>query len=155
MTKTVDFGLLLIRVALGTIMVAHGAQKLFTYGYGGVVGAMTQMGLPAPQIAAALIIAAELGGGLLVLAGAATRFAAAAFAFSMVVATVQVHLAAGFFLPAGYEFTLMLALTSLGLAFTGAGRYSIDALIGRGRLVPAVDAYATPQTQPQAPRRVA
>ena len=145
MNRTVDFGLLLIRVALGTIMVAHGAQKLFTYGYGGVVGAMTQMGLPAPQVAAALIIAAELGGGLLVLSGLATRFAAAAFAFSMLVATVQVHLAAGFFLPAGYEFTLMLALTSIGLAFTGAGRYSIDALIARRRHVPAADAYAEPQ----------
>ena len=153
MNKSVDFGLVLIRAALGMVMVAHGAQKLFTFGYSDVVGGMTQMGLPAPQIAAALIIAAEFGGGLLVLAGLATRFAAAAFAFSMLVATVQVHLAGGFFLPAGYEFTLMLALTSLGLAFTGAGRYSLDALIRRGRHVPAVDDYAEPQRI--APRRVA
>lgn len=151
--RTLDFGLLLIRLALGTVMVAHGAQKLFTFGYGGVVGGMTQMGLPAPQIAAALIIAAEFGGGLLVMAGLLTRFAAAAFAFAMLVATVQVHLAAGFFLPNGYEFTLMLGLTSLGLAFTGAGRFSIDALIGRSRRTPAVDAYAP--SMPQAPRRVA
>lgn len=152
-SRTVDFGVLLIRAALGTIMVAHGAQKLFTFGYGGTVGAMTQMGLPAPQIAAALLIAAEFGGGLLVLAGLFTRFAAAAFAFAMLVAMTQVHLQAGFFLPNGYEYTLMLALTSLGLMLTGAGRYSIDALIGRGRRTPAVDAYAT-ETR-QAPRRVA
>lgn len=151
-TKTLDFGLLLIRAALGIIMVAHGAQKLFTFGYAGVTAGMGQMGLPAPQIAAALIIAAELGGGLLVLSGLATRFAAAAFAFSMLVATVQVHLAAGFFMPAGYEFTLMLALTSLGLVFTGAGRYSVDALIARRRRVPATDAYATP---PSASRHAA
>lgn len=144
-TRTLDFGLLLIRAALGTIMVAHGAQKLFTFGYGGVVGAMTQMGLPAPQVAAALIIAAEFGGGLLVLAGLATRFAAASFAFAMLVATVQVHLAAGFFLPAGYEFTLMLALTSIGLAFTGAGAYSLDALVRRNRHVPAAGAYTEPR----------
>jgi putative oxidoreductase len=118
-----------------------------------VVGGMTQMGLPLPQVSAALIIAAELGGGILVLAGLLTRFAAAAFAFSMVVATVQVHLKAGFFMPSGYEFTLMLALTALGLAFTGAGRFSIDALIGRSRRTPAVDVYAEPQRT--APRRVA
>ena len=152
-SRTVDFGLLLIRAALGTIMVAHGAQKLFTYGYPGVVGAMGQMGLPLPQISAALIIAAEFGGGLLVLAGLFTRFGAASFAFAMLVAMTQVHLKAGFFLPNGYEFTLMLALTSLGLMFTGAGRYSIDALIGRGRRTPAADAYATESRQ--APRRVA
>ena len=151
--RTLDYGLLLIRAALGIIMVAHGAQKLFTYGYPGVVGAMGQMGLPAPQIAAALIIAAEFGGGILMLAGLLTRFAAAAFAFSMAVAAVQVHLPNGFFLPNGYEFTLMLALTSLGVAFTGAGRFSIDALIGRSRRTPAVDAYPT-ETR-QAPRRVA
>lgn len=143
----------MIRAALGTIMVAHGAQKLFTFGYPGVVGAMGQMGLPLPQISAALIIAAELGGGLLMLAGLLTRFAAASFAFAMLVAMTQVHLKAGFFLPNGYEFTLMLALTSLGLVFTGAGRYSIDALIGRNRRTPAVDAYAADSRQ--APRRVA
>jgi len=143
----------MIRAALGTIMVAHGAQKLFTFGYPGVVGAMGQMGMPLPQISAALIIAAEFGGGLLILAGLLTRFAAASFAFAMLVAMTQVHLKAGFFLPNGYEFTLMLALTSLGLVFTGAGTYSIDALIGRNRRTPAVDAYAADSRQ--APRRVA
>ena len=151
--RTLDYGLLLIRLALGLIMVAHGGQKLFTYGYAGVVGGMGQMGLPAPQIAAALIIAAELGGGLLMLAGLFTRFAGAAFAFAMAVAAIQVHLPNGFFMPNGYEFTMMLALTSLGVAVTGAGRFSLDALIGRRRRTPAVEAYAT--ATPQTPRRVA
>lgn len=143
--KTLDYGLLLIRVALGVIMVAHGAQKLFTYGYPGVVGGMTQMGLPVPAISAALVIAAELGGGILVLAGLFTRFAAASFAFAMAVAAIQVHGAAGFFMPTGYEFTLMLALTSLGLVLTGPGRLSIDALIAGRRRTPAADAYDAPQ----------
>lgn len=151
--NTLDSGLLFIRLALGIIMVAHGAQKLFTFGYPGVVGAMTQMGLPFPAVSAALVIAAELGGGILVLAGLLTRFAAAAFAFAMAVAAVQVHLAAGFFLPGGYEFTLMLALTSLGIAVTGAGRFSIDALVARSRRTPAVEAYAA--ETPKTPRRVA
>ena len=146
-SKTLDYGLLLIRLALGIIMVAHGAQKLFTFGYGGVVGGMTQMGLPLPQVSAALIIAAELGGGLLMLAGLFTRFAGAAFAFAMLVAATQVHLAAGFFMPNGYEFTLMLALTALGITLTGPGRLSIDALITRGRRTPAADAYRAEPTR--------
>lgn len=140
-TKTLDYGLLLIRAALGIVMVAHGAQKLFTFGYPGVVGGFTQMGLPLPEISAALIIAAELGGGILMLAGLFTRFAGAAFAFAMAVAALKVHLAAGFFLPNGYEFTLMLAAASLGIVLTGPGRVSIDALIARRRRTPAVDAY--------------
>lgn len=151
-TKTLDYGLLLVRLALGIIMVAHGGQKLFTFGYSGVVGGMTQMGLPAPSVAAALIIAAEFGGGLLMLAGLFTRFAAAAFAFAMIVAATQVHLAAGFFLPAGYEFTLMLALTSLGVVLTGPGRFSIDALLARRRTVAV--ASDLPRATP-APRRAA
>lgn len=140
-TKTLDYGLLLIRLALGTVMVAHGAQKLFTFGYPGVVGGFSDMGLPVPGISAALIIAAELGGGILMLAGLLTRVAGAAFAFAMAVAAVQVHLANGFFMPTGYEFTMMLAAAALGIALTGAGRFSIDALIARRRRTPAIDAY--------------
>lgn len=139
--KTLDYGLLIIRAALGIIMLAHGSQKLFTFGYPGVVGAMTQMGLPAPQISAALIMAAEFGGGILLIAGLLSRFAAAAIAFGMAVASIQVHLPNGFFAPNGYEFTLMLAAAGLGIVLTGPGRFSLDALIARRRRTPAVDAY--------------
>jgi putative oxidoreductase len=132
-TRATDIGLLIIRVVLGVIMVAHGSQKLFTYGLAGVTGSMGQMGLPAPQVSALLITAAEFGGGLLLIAGLLTRVAAAAVAFGMSVATVMVHLPNGFFAPTGYEFTLMLAGAALGLVFTGAGCYSIDHLIARAR----------------------
>lgn len=125
-TKTVSYGLLLIRVALGIIMVAHGAQKLFAYGYAGVAGGMAQSGLPLPQVAAAIIIAVEFAGGLLMIAGLFTRYVGAAFGFAMVVASVQVHLPNGFFLPGGYEFTMMLAAASFGLALTGPGRFAVD-----------------------------
>ena len=130
-TRTLDYGLLIIRLVLGIVMVAHGAQKLFTFGHAGVTGGFTQMGMPAPAIAAALIIAVEFGGGLLMLAGLFTRFVGAAFAFAMLVASVQVHLPNGFFMPAGYEFTLTLGAIALGLALTGAGRYSADAVIAK------------------------
>jgi putative oxidoreductase len=141
--KTLDYGLLLIRAVLGTIMLAHGSQKLFTFGYPGVTAGMTQMGLPFPQISAALIMAAEFGGGILLLAGLFTRFAAAAIAFGMAVASVVVHLPNGFFAPNGYEFTLMLASAGLGIVLTGPGRFSLDALLARRHKAktPAADAY--------------
>lgn len=152
-TKTLDYGLLLIRVVLGIVMVAHGSQKLFTFGHAGVTGAMSQMGLPLPAVSAALIIAAEFGGGLLLIAGLLSRFAAATIAFGMAVAAIQVHLPNGFFAPTGYEFTLMLAAAGLGIVLTGPGRFSIDALVARRRQVPALDAYS--ETPQQAHRRVA
>ena len=132
-TKTLDYGLLIIRLVLGIVMVAHGAQKLFTFGHAGVAGGFAQAGLPAPAIAAALIIAVELGGGILMLAGLFTRFVGAAFAFAMLVAAVKVHLPNGFFMPTGYEFTLTLGAIALGLALTGAGRYSADAMMAARR----------------------
>ena len=143
-TKTLDYGLLLIRVVLGIVMVAHGSQKLFTFGHAGVTAGMAQMGLPLPAVSAALIIAAEFGGGLLLLGGLFTRFAAASIAFGMAVASIQVHLPAGFFAPNGYEFTMMLAAAGLGIVLTGPGRFSLDALIASRRRTPAVDAYQAP-----------
>ena len=115
-------------------MIAHGGQKLFTFGHAGVAGGFAQMGMPAPQIAAALIIAVELVGGLLMLAGLLTRYVGAAFAFAMLVASLKVHFPAGFCLPGGSEFAMTLGAVALGLALTGAGRFSADAAIaGRRR----------------------
>lgn len=127
--KTLHYGLLVIRVALGIVMVAHGGQKLFTFGHAGVAGGFAQMGMPAPQVAAALIIAVEFFGGLMMLAGLLTRWVGLAFAFAMLVASVQVHLPNGFFMPGGYEFTMALGAMALGLALTGGGRFSADAAI--------------------------
>ena len=140
--KTLDYGLLITRLVLGAIMLVHGSQKLFTFGYPGVAAGMGQAGLPAPQIAAALIIAAEFGGGLALITGLLTRFSAASIAFAMTVASIQVHLPNGFFAPNGYEYTLMLAGAALGLALTGPGRFSADALIARRRHAPAADESA-------------
>ncbi len=136
-TKTLDYGLLVIRLALGIVMIAHGAQKMFSFGHAGISGGFAQMGMPMPQIAAALIIAVELGGGILMLAGLFTRFVGAAFAFAMLVAAVLVHVPNGFFMPTGYEFTLTLGAIALGLALTGAGRYSADAMLAARRGGPA------------------
>ena len=136
-----DRGLLLVRFAVGLVFVMHGGQKLFVLGYPAVTGFMSSLGLPFPAVSAALLIATELVGGLALMAGALTRLTAVAIAFDMAVATVTVHLANGFFLPQGYEFTLLLMLTSVALVMTGAGAYSADAWWSRRHRVVEAPAY--------------
>ena len=121
-----DRGLLLIRFALGLVFVMHGGQKLFVFGHAGVASGMAALGLPLPGLSAALIMAVELGGGIALLAGAFTRVAAFLIAGAMAVATVSAHLANGFFMPSGFEYTLTLMLTSLAILMTGPGAYSVD-----------------------------
>ena len=135
-TTWTDRGLLMLRFALGLVFVMHGWQKVTT-GHAGVTGFLTQLGVPLPEVSAALLIAVELGGGIALILGALTRVAAALIAFNMLVAISLVHLSAGFFLPNGYEFALTLMLASLALTMTGAGAYSIDRLVTRTRWAPA------------------
>lgn len=128
----IDRGLLLLRVALGVVFVMHGWQKAFVYGHAGVTGAMAALGLPFPGVNATLITAVELGGGLALLAGLFTRPAAFVIAGAMAVATLTAHLANGFFMPTGFEYTLTLMLASLAILMTGPGAYSLDRrLFGR------------------------
>ena len=129
-----EIGLLLIRLVLGLVFAAHGAQKLFGWfgGFGiqGTGGWLASMGLPAPRLQATVSGLSELGGGLLLAFGLLTPLGAAAVAGVMLVAIATVHLSKGFFNGSGgYEFNLALAVTAFGLAFTGPGRYSLDYLL--------------------------
>ena len=141
MTRTpTDIGLLIIRLVFGGILTAHGFQKLFLMGPGQTGAAFANMSsLPAPEIMAWIAIIVELLGGLALIAGIATRIAAIAAAVVMAGAMVTVHLANGFFnTDGGIEYTLMLSAIGIGLAMTGGGRYSLDAVLGRaGRGTPA------------------
>ena len=128
-TARLDVGLTILRVATGAIFTAHGAQKLFVYGVSGVTGAFTQMGIPMPGIAGPLTGLVEFFGGLALVAGLLTRLAGFGLSVTMAGAIGFVHLSAGFFAPTGVEFPLALLAATLALAFTGAGRYSADALI--------------------------
>jgi putative oxidoreductase len=135
--RSVDRGLLLLRAALGTVFVAHGAQKLLGFGLAGTAGFLESLGVPFPALNAALLIGVEIGGGMALLAGLFTRLSGALLAFAMLVALVTVHLPNGYFLPNGVEFVLTLLLASVALTQTGAGRYSLDARLSGRTEVPA------------------
>jgi putative oxidoreductase len=132
-----EIGTALLRTVVGIVFVAHGAQKLFGFGLDGVAGAFAGMGIPLPALAGTVVTFVELLGGLALLAGLFTRWVALPLAFTMLVAMVAVHLPAGFFLPNGVEFTLVLLAASALLALTGPGAFALDSLLGRER-VPVV-----------------
>ncbi|HSJ14807.1 MAG TPA: DoxX family protein [Longimicrobiales bacterium] len=133
-TRQVNLGLTLLRVVLGSVFVAHGAQKLFVFGFAGVAGAFGQMGIPLASVAGPVVGLMEFFGGLALIAGLLTRPAALGLAITMLGAIYFAHWPAGFFLPNGYEFVLTLFAGALSLAITGAGAWSLDALIAsRGR----------------------
>ncbi|MFF2091891.1 DoxX family protein [Paenibacillus sp. NPDC058174] len=129
-----DTGLLIIRVVIGLLMVGHATQKLFGWfgGYGlkGTGGWLESIGMKpgVPMALAAGLI--ELGGGLLFAAGFVTWLGAALIIVTMLIAIAKVHGANGLWVTQnGYEYNLVLLAIALGVAFTGAGAYSIDALI--------------------------
>lgn len=126
----IDMGLTLLRVVTGLVFVAHGAQKLFVYGFAGVAGGFGQMGVPLPGVAGPAVALVEFFGGLALIAGLLTRLAGVGLAAVMLGAMWFVHLAAGFFLPNGYEFTMLLGGAALALVLMGAGGLSADAAIG-------------------------
>ena len=126
-------GLAILRIITGIVFMAHGGQKLFGYGFAGVTGAFTQMGIPLPGITGPLVSILEFFGGLALVIGLLTRLAALGLAINMLGAILLVHLAAGFFLPNGYEFALTLLAGMVALAVGGPGILSVDEAIVRRR----------------------
>lgn len=132
-----SLGLLVLRVVVGAVFAAHGAQKVFEFTIPGTIGSFAGMGVPLPEIAAPVVAFVELVGGILLILGFFTRPVGILLAVDMVVALVAVHLPAGLWVgDGGYEFVAVLGVAALALAFTGAGRFSLDSAVLRGR-VPA------------------
>jgi len=130
---------LIMRVALGSVIFAHGAQKLFGwfggYGFEGTMGYFTgTQGIP--YIIALLVILGESLGALALILGFFTRFMAASMFVIMLGAMFLDHVQYGFFMDwfrnqkgEGIEFDILTFGLSLALVLTGAGAYSLDRLI--------------------------
>jgi len=131
---TLGIGLLVIRLVVGLAFAAHGAQKLFGWfgGYGpkGTGGWFDSIGIR-PGVAAAVFVGAvEFFGGLLFAAGLFTPIVSALLAATMIVAILKVHGKNGFWNTSnGYEFNLVLVAVFVGIALSGAGELSLDALL--------------------------
>ncbi|MEH3089814.1 MAG: DoxX family protein [Microbacterium arborescens] len=134
-SSAASLGLLVLRVVVGAVFIAHGAQKIFQDTLPATAEAFAGMGVPFATAVGPAIALLEFVGGMLLVLGLMTRPIALLLAATMVVALVLVHLPAGFFATdGGYEYVLVLAAGGLALAFTGAGRVSADHAVLRGRV---------------------
>ncbi|QBS39109.1 DoxX family protein [Nocardia sp. CS682] len=124
-----DAGLLLLRIAVGLTMAAHGAQKLFgMFGGGGLDGTgkfFTSKGYPAGETMALVAGVTETFGGLALVVGLLTPLAGAAIVGTMLNA-LAVKGTGAFFAPKGIEYELILAAAAAALTLTGPGRYAVD-----------------------------
>lgn len=127
-------GFLIIRVVIGLLFVGHGAQKLFGmfggYGPKGTGGWMESVGIK-PGVAMAVMAGLmELVGGTLFTLGLLTPVAALLIALAMLGAIIKVHGPNGLWSTAnGYEYPLVVLAVVIGVALTGAGAYSLDAVL--------------------------
>ena len=126
-----DVAVLIARVGLGVVFAAHGAQKLFTWGLSGTADAFAGMGVPAPQASALFAALIELVGGAALVLGVVTPVAGLLLAADMLGAYLLVHAGNGVFIDGGgFELVAALGAGALVLAATGAGRASVDHVIG-------------------------
>lgn len=126
---------LVLRLGLGSVFIAHGAQKLFGWwgGYGFQNTAQffeSKLGLAPGWLHASLAGGGEFFGGILLVLGLLTRFAAAQAAVIMAVAIWTVH-RSSFFAPEGMEYPLTLLLVAVALVLTGGGALSVDASLAK------------------------
>jgi putative oxidoreductase len=125
---TVDLSLLAVRVIVGVIFAAHGAQKMFGwFGGMGLTKTVEMMGGgPLPY----LVSIGECFGGVGLIFGFLTRFSAAANIVIMIGAIAMVHGKNGFFLQnQGFEYNLALIGLLLPIFICGPGRFSISHLL--------------------------
>ncbi len=141
MNTTDDYTVTILRLLLGVVFFAHGAQKALGwfggYGFSGTMGFFThQMGIPAPL--AALAIAAEFLGGIGLLLGFLGRIAAFGIAFEMAVAVALVHHHFGFFANwtgqqkgEGFEYHILAVAIALAIMIKGSGALSVDRALSK------------------------
>jgi putative oxidoreductase len=135
-----DVALTILRLGLGVVFLAHGAQKLLGWfgGYGlhGTMSFFEHMGMPAPV--AFLVICTEFFGGLGLIVGLLTRIAALGIGVEMIGAIFMVHLKNGFFMNwygtqkgEGFEYHLLAIAVAAALLLRGAGAFSLDRALSK------------------------
>ena len=130
LTSNAGLAATVMRIPVGLVLMAHGAQKLFAWfgGYGleGTGQWMASVGFEPGYLMALMAGSAEFFGGLALLVGLLTRPAALVVAFTMAVA-MTVHLGNGLFVTAnGYEYALTLLAVATSLVFSGGGAFALD-----------------------------
>ncbi|MGP4969365.1 DoxX family protein [Psychrobacter aquimaris] len=136
LTSEAGAAALILRVPVGLILAAHGAQKLFGWfggnGLAGTAGWLSSMGMEPGLLMAILAGGAEFFGGLALVLGLLTRPAALIAAFTMLVAIFSVHISNGLFAAdGGYEYALTLMVALLALAVQGGGAISMDKALSK------------------------
>jgi putative oxidoreductase len=131
------YGPAALRLCVGAVFVAHGAQKLFgAWGGPGLSGTSSMLGglgMPLPYVLAIVLAVTEFGGGILLLLGGLTTWVSLALAIDMAVAIAKVHYPNGFFISGGgaakgpgTEYALVLLGALVCLMLTGPGAISLD-----------------------------
>jgi putative oxidoreductase len=140
MSTNDDVALTILRVVMGVVYFAHGAQKMLGwfggYGFHGTMGFFEHMGMPAPV--AFLVICTEFFGGLGLIVGLLTRIASLGIGVEMIGAVFMVHLQNGFFMNwagnqkgEGFEYHLLAIAAAAALLLRGAGAFSADRALSK------------------------
>ncbi|MEO9328974.1 DoxX family protein [Gordonia aurantiaca] len=127
-----SIGILLARIAVGVVFLAHGLQKFQQNGWGGPKGFFEMIDVPLPAVSAFLVTWLEILGGIALIVGVLTPVVGLLFVLDMVGAIFFAHIDNGLWASdGGYEFVLTLGAASLLLTVVGAGLFSVDAVVGR------------------------
>ena len=135
-TSTSNHGAFLTRITLGSILLAHGALKIFVFTIPGTVAFFGSLGLPA--IVAYLTIFAEVIGGTALILGLYPRLVAL-LSLPILLGAALVHLGNGWLFSnegGGWEFPVLLIVLAVVVAIQGAGSFAVKQIPGVDRLIP-------------------
>ncbi|MEM7195854.1 MAG: DoxX family protein [Pseudomonadota bacterium] len=134
--STIAPGAVILRLALGIVLLAHGVLKVAVFTVPGTVGFFDSLGIPA--VFAYLTIAGEIGGGIALLAGVFTRLVAL-LSLPILIGATWIHWANGWLFTnqgGGWEFPALLAVAACVVAIQGSGGFSIGRIPILDRIVP-------------------
>lgn len=123
---------LLARLSIGIVLIAHGYQKLFDYGMSAAGQSFTEMGIPAPELAAWVAALIEFVGGILLLIGLFQPITGILVALNMLGAVFLVHISNGVFTDdGGFELPLVIAAGAALISAFGSGRFALDTAVAK------------------------